>query len=40
MHCVDVMITLLCNDLVRNDRDTNKKYVFGMYIIKIVTTND
>ena len=33
MHCVDVMITLLHNDFVRNDRDTNKKYIFEMYII-------
>ena len=34
--CADVMITLLRNDLVRNDRDTNKKYIFEMYIIKFL----
>ena len=40
MHCVDVMITLLRNGIVRNNGDTNKKYVFEMYIIKFFTTND
>ena len=39
MHCVDVMVTLLRDGLVRNGRDTNK-YIFEMYIIKSFTTND
>ena len=34
--CADVMITLLRNGIVRNDRDTNKKYIFEMYIIKFL----
>ena len=36
MHCVDVMITLLRNGIVRNDGDTNKEYIFEMYIIKFL----
>ena len=31
MHCVDVTITLLRNDIVQNDRDTNTEYIFEMY---------
>ena len=34
MHSVDVMITLLRNGIVRNDRDTNTENIFEMYIIK------
>ena len=38
--CADVIITLLRNGIVRNDRDTNTEYIFEMYIIKIFTVND
>ena len=34
--CADVMITLLRNGILRNDGDTNKKYIFEMYIIKFL----
>ena len=36
MHCADVMITLLHNGIVRNDGETNKEYIFEMYIIKFL----
>ena len=34
MHNVDVMITLLRNGIVRDDRDKNTENIFEMYIIK------
>ena len=38
--CADVMITLLRNGIVRNDRDKNTEYNFEMNIIKTFTVND
>ena len=38
--CADVMITLLRNGIVRDDRDTNTEYIFELYIIKFFTVND
>ena len=37
--CADVMITLLRNGIVRDDRDINTEYIFELYII-IFTVND
>ena len=38
--CADVIVTLLRNGIVRNDRDTNKNIFFEMYIIKFFTVSD
>ena len=38
MHCVDVVIMLLRNAIVRNDETQTNNIFFEMYIIKLFTT--
>ena len=40
MHCADVMITLLRNDIVRNDKTQTQKIFLKCILQKIFTVNN